>query len=307
MMLLNAFIISVSENKTDIITHMKKYIDTQYETLLEFVLKNGSHKSDRTGVGTTSYFSPKELRYDMSNGLPVITTKSVYLKGVIHELLWFISGNTNIKYLQENNVHIWDAWDKGNGDLGPVYGAIWRHTPNPYYYMSDEEAPYKTGKETPTIDILGDLIETIKTNPHSRRLILPTYFEPAVPYQALPPCHSFGQFYVNNGKISFKWYQRSSDLFLGLPFNIASYALLLHMVAQVTGYEADQLVVTFGDAHIYDNHREQVETQLARKDEAFLFPELSLNKRASIDDYVWDDFRIEGYQHHPGIKAPVAV
>lgn len=287
---------------------MNKTVDTQYEDLLAFVLENGTIKEDRTGTGTISYFSPPELRYNMKNGLPVITTKEVHKKSVIHELLWFLSGDTNIKYLQENGVRIWNEWDKGNGELGPVYGAIWRNTPNPYYYMSDEEAPFKTGDEKPTIDQMAELVEGIKNNPDSRRHMIATYFTPAVPYQALPPCHSFLQFYVADGKLSLKWYQRSWDLLLGAPFNIFSYAVLLHMVAQQTGLEAHELIATAGDAHIYSNHVEQVKLQLSRKDDAYVFPDLGiLSKPDSLFDYKYEDFELINYQHHPAIKAPIAV
>ncbi len=287
---------------------VEKYIDTQYEDLLRYVLKNGVKKGDRTGTGTISSFSPPELRYNMANGFPLITTKKVHMKSIIHELLWFISGDTNLKYLQENGVTIWDEWDLGNGELGPVYGAQWRHMPNPYYYMSKEQAPYKTGNEKPEIDMLSDLIEGIKNNPEGRRHMLATYFVPATPYQALPPCHSFGQFYVADGKISFKWFQRSWDLLLGAPFNIASYALLLNIVAQQTGFTAHELVATATDAHIYSNHIEQVQLQLSRQSEAYLFPNLIIKRKPeSIFDYKYDDFEIVGYNSHPAIKAPIAV
>jgi thymidylate synthase len=242
----------------------------------------------------------------MANGFPLLTTKKVHVRSIIHELLWFISGDTNIKYLQDNKVTIWDEWDKGNGDLGPVYGAMWRNMPNPYYYMSDEEAPFKHGDEKPTIDQLAEVIEGIKTNPDSRRHIIATYFPPAAPYQALPPCHSWIQFYVNGDKLSLQWYQRSWDLFLGAPFNIASYALMLHMVAQQTGLVAHELIAVPGDAHIYSNHLEQVNLQLSR--EARKFPELIIKRKPdSIEEYRFEDFEIVGYDPHPAIKAPVAV
>lgn len=288
---------------------MPKYVDTQYENLLNFVLENGEVKGDRTGTGTISYFSPPQLRWNMKNGFPLITTKNVHMKSIIHELLWFISGDTNVKYLQDNGVRIWNEWVKDeSGELGPVYGAMWRRLPNPYFYMSDEEAPFKTGEEKPSIDQLAEVIEAIKTNPDSRRHILATYFVPAVPYQALPPCHSWIQFYVSNGKLSLQWYQRSWDLFLGGPFNIASYALLLHMVAQQTGLEPHELIFVGGDAHIYSNHVEQVKLQLSRVPEAHVFPDLVIkNKPDSIDGYKFEDFEIVGYDHHPTIKAPIAI
>lgn len=492
-----------------------KTIDTQYEDLIAFVRDNGVRKGDRTGTGTISTFAPPQLRYNMKNGFPLITSKKTHAKSIIHELLWFISGDTNLKYLQDNGVTIWDEWqasrpynvkkrkvtlverrsavasvpftgartavhkyEKGTEDyklasiwekmikrcynpasdkypfygakgvtvapewhnvetfiedvkklphwmwkqkdwenihldkdyyganqygpsttvwlrqdenvtymssvkpviaenptggiiealsqadlsekvgitksslnrfmnkgildlsetkganrkfvgwsfyekeipagnllrlelldekdLGPVYGAMWRKLPNPYFYMTDEEAPYKTGEETANIDQLAELIEAIKTNPDSRRLILATYFVPAVPYQALPPCHSWIQFYVSEGKLSMQWYQRSWDLFLGGPFNIASYALLLHMVAQQTGLEAHELIAVAGDAHIYSNHLEQVEELLSRDPKEF--PDLVINRKPdSIDDYKFEDFEIVGYDPHPAIKAPVAV
>lgn len=284
---------------------LDKKVDTQYEDLLRLVLEKGNSRGDRTGTGTTSYFAPPQLRYDAKNGFPLITTKKVHYPAVFHELLWFISGDTNIKYLKDNKVRIWDAWDKGDGELGPVYGAMWRNLPNPYYYMSDEEAPFKLGNEEPTIDQISNVIDSIRNNPDSRRHIVATYFPPAVPYQALPPCHSWFQFYVDNGRLSLQWYQRSVDCFLGLPFNIASYFALMCMVAQQTGLEPGELVMVGGDVHIYDNHREQVELQLSR--EAKTFPELLLNKAKDIDSYTIEDFEIVGYDPHPTIKAPVAV
>lgn len=286
-----------------------KTVDTQYENLLKYILENGNVRGDRTGTGTISYFSPPQLRYNMANGFPLVTTKKVHMKSIIHELLWFISGNTNIKYLQENGVSIWDEWDfNGDGELGPVYGAMWRNLPNPYYYMSEEEAPFKKGNETPTIDQLTEIIEAIKTNPESRRHIIATYNPAAAQYQALPPCHSWFQFYVEGDKLSLQWYQRSWDTFLGGPFNIASYALLLHMVAEQTGLKAHELIATSGDAHIYSNHIEQVELQLSRVSEARVFPELVIkNRRNSIEEYVFEDFEIVGYEPHPAIKAPIAV
>lgn len=284
---------------------MNTKIDTQYEDLLRFVLKNGSKKEDRTGTGTISYFSPPQLRYNMDDGFPLLTTKTVHVRSVIHELLWFISGDTNIKYLQDNNVKIWDDWDKGDGELGPVYGAMWRNMPNPYFYMTDEEAPFKDGSEEPTIDQLQNVIDSIKNDPDSRRHIIATFFPPAVPYQALPPCHAWIQFYVNDGELSLQWYQRSIDMFLGLAFNIPSYALMLHMVAQQTGLKPKELIMVGGDSHIYSNHMEQVELQLSR--EARPFPTLKLNKKESIYDYTFEDVEIVGYDPHPPIKAPVAV
>lgn len=283
-----------------------KHVDTQYEDLLRFVLKNGTKKDDRTKTGTISYFAPPQLRYNMANGFPLLTTKKVHIRSVLHELLWFISGSSNIKYLTDNNVTIWDEWDKGDGELGPVYGPMWRKLPNPYFYMSDEEAPFKHGNEKPTIDQLAEVIEGIKKDPDSRRHIIATYFPPAVPYQALPPCHSWVQFYVNGDKLSLQWYQRSIDLFLGLAFNISSYAFLLHAVAQQTGLTPHEIILAPGDAHIYSNHLEQVELQLSR--EPRLFPDFQLATHpATIDDYTFDDFIITNYNPHPAIPAPIAV
>lgn len=285
-----------------------KTIDTQYENMLQFILDNGVVKDDRTGTGTISVFAPPQLRYNLENGFPLITTKKVHMKSIIHELLWFISGDTNIKYLKENGVKIWDDWDKGNGELGPVYGAMWRKLPNPYAYLPVEEAPFITGNEPRYIDQLQDVIDSIKTNPDSRRHIVATYFPPAVAYQALPPCHSWFQFYVHDGKLSLQWYQRSWDTFLGGPFNIASYALLLHMVANQTGLKPYELIVVPGDTHIYKNHTEQVALQLSRVPEAKTFPDLIIKRTPdSINDFTYEDFEIVNYESHPVIKAPIAV
>lgn len=287
----------------------EKQVDLQYENLLKLVLETGAKKGDRTGTGTLSVFSPPQLRWNMANGFPLITTKNVHMKSIIHELLWFISGDTNVKYLQDNGVRIWNDWVKDeSGELGPVYGAMWRNMPNPYFYLTDEEAPFKTGDEKPTIDQLAEVIESIKTNPDSRRHIIATYFPPAVPYQALPPCHAWIQFYVADGKLSLQWYQRSWDIFLGGPFNIASYALMLHMVARQTGLKPHELIFVGGDAHIYSNHIEQVKLQLSRVEEAYVFPDLVIKRKPeSIDGYKFEDFEIVGYEHHPTIKAPIAV
>lgn len=264
-------------------------INTEYEDGLRLVLKKGVHKEDRTGTGTTSLFG-HQMRFDLSEGFPLITTKKVYTRAIIHELLWFLSGNTNIKYLLDNNVHIWDEWADENGNLGPVYGAMWRAWPD-----------YDGG----TIDQISEVIEQIKTNPDSRRLIVSAWNPALLDQQALPPCHSFFQFYVADGKLSLKLTQRSADLFLGVPFNIASYALLVHMVAQQTGLEVGEFIWSGGDCHIYDNHQEQVALQLSR--EPFAFPTLKLNKRDSIFDYTFEDFEIVGYESHGTIKAQVAV
>lgn len=271
---------------------MTKTVDTQYEALTQYVLDKGTKKTDRTGTGTISYFSPPELRYDQSNGFPLITTKKVHTKSIIHELLWFIKGDTNIKYLKDNGVRIWDEWADENGDLGPVYGQQWRAWPT---YNGE------------TVDQLQQVIDQIKTNPDSRRLIVNAWNVALVPEMALPPCHFTFQFYVADGKLSLKLTQRSLDILLGCPFNIASYALLLHMVAQQTDLEPGDFILSAGDAHIYDNHREQVELQLSRVQDAYVFPDIKINKRDSIDDYVFEDFEIIGYESHPAIKAPVAV
>lgn len=265
-------------------------ISTEYEDKLRFILENGTHKSDRTGTGTTSVFG-LQMRFNLQEGFPLITTKKVHMKSIIHELLWFLKGSSNIEYLKENNVKIWDAWADENGELGPVYGVQWRSWPDPY-----------TGE---TIDQIADVIEQIKTNPDSRRLIVNAWNPAAVPLQALPPCHAFFQFYVADGKLSCQLYQRSGDFFLGIPFNIASYSLLTHMIAQQTGLEVGDFVHTVGDAHIYDNHLEQVKEQLTR--EPYPFPTLKLNQRSSIDEYQYEDVEIVDYVSHPTIKAPVAV
>lgn len=266
-------------------------INTSYEDLLFDVRHNGTYKEDRTGTGTYSVFG-RQIRYNLQHGFPLITTKKVFMKGVTHELLWFLSGNTNTKYLLDNDIHIWDAWQDKNGELGPVYGHQWRSWTGPY---PDYES----------IDQIAAVIDSIKNNPDSRRHIVSAWNVAEVDEMALPPCHLLFQFYVADGKLSCQLYQRSADLFLGVPFNIASYALLTHMIAQQTGLEVGDFVHTFGDAHIYANHLEQVDEQLSR--EPYDFPLLSLNKADSIDKYVYDDIQIIGYTSHPTIKAPVAI
>lgn len=288
---------------------MKQYLD-----LCKTVLEKGTTKGDRTGTGTISYFG-HQARYDLADGFPLLTTKRVHLKSILHELIWFISGDTNIKYLVDNGVRIWNEWpyeafkqsedyngetldeyveliknsktfaDK-HGDLGPVYGKQWR--------------------DFGGVDQLAELIEQIKTNPNSRRLILNAWNPPEVPLMALPPCHLLFQFYVNDGKLSLQLYQRSGDVFLGVPFNIASYSILLLMVAQVTGLEPGEFIHTIGDAHIYENHLEQINTQLARN--PYELPVLKLNKEVkSIFDFKYDDFILENYSPHKAIKGKVAV
>ncbi|OFT49211.1 thymidylate synthase [Brachybacterium sp. HMSC06H03] len=265
-------------------------IPTPYEDLLREVLETGHAKGDRTGTGTRSLFG-KQIRYDLSEGFPLVTTKRVHTRSIIVELLWFLRGDTNIGYLHEHDVTIWDEWADENGDLGPVYGAQWRSWPTP---------------DGGVIDQITDVVEQIRTNPDSRRLIVSAWNPADIPQMALAPCHALFQFEVHDGKLSCQLYQRSADLFLGVPFNIASYALLTHMVAQQTGLEVGDFVWTGGDCHIYDNHVEQVERQLSR--EPYPYPELRLDRRPdSILEYEPEDIEIVGYQHHPGIKAPVAV
>lgn len=261
-----------------------------YLELLKYIKENGTDKTDRTGTGTRSIFG-YQLRYDLSKGFPLITTKKVHLKSIIYELLWFLKGDTNIKYLTENGVSIWDEWADECGDLGPVYGAQWRSW---------------KGAEGKVIDQISEVIEQIKNNPDSRRLIVSAWNTAEIPNMALAPCHAMFQFYVANGKLSLQLYQRSADVFLGVPFNIASYALLLMMVAQVCNLEVGEYVHTFGDVHIYNNHFEQVEKQLAREPRSL--PTMKLNaKIKNIFDFKFEDFTLENYHPYAGIKAPVAV
>lgn len=262
----------------------------QYESLLKHIYETGTIKSDRTGTGTKSIFGA-QLRFDLSQGFPLITTKKVHLKSIVHELLWFIKGETNTKYLKDNGVSIWDEWADKDGNLGPVYGYQWRSWPSP------------DGKH---IDQLAEVIETIKKNPDSRRMIVSAWNVAELPKMALMPCHAFFQFYVADGKLSCQLYQRSADMFLGVPFNIASYALLTMMVAQVCGLQSGDFIHTFGDAHIYSNHFEQVELQLSR--DAKPYPTMKINPSInSITDFTFADFTLENYDPHPAIKAPVAV
>lgn len=263
----------------------------QYLDLLRDVKENGVDRMDRTGVGTRSVFG-RQMRFDLSKGFPLLTTKKVYWKGVVYELLWFLKGNTNTKYLVDHNVHIWDEWADENGDLGPVYGAQWRNWGG---YLDPEKG----------IDQLSELIHLVKTNPHSRRLILNAWNVDEIRYMALPPCHMMAQFYVANGKLSCQLYQRSCDVFLGLPFNIASYSLLTHMIASICGLEVGEFVWTGGDTHLYLNHLEQAEKQLQR--EPFHSPRVVVNKLSNIEKYTYDDIKLIGYQYHPAIPAPIAV
>lgn len=262
---------------------------TPYEDLLREVLETGTPKSDRTGTGTRSLFG-RQIRFDLAESFPLITTKRVHFKSVAVELLWFLRGEGNVAYLRENGVTIWDEWANAEGDLGPVYGVQWRSWPTP------------TGE---TIDQIAQVVEQIRVNPDSRRLIVSAWNVAELDQMALAPCHAFFQFYVADGKLSCQLYQRSADMFLGVPFNIASYALLTLMIAQQTGLEPGEFVWTGGDCHIYDNHVEQVERQLAR--DPYPYPQIKLRKADSIFDYTLDDFEVVGYEHHPGIKAPVAV
>lgn len=266
----------------------------QYHDALLTVLNEGDASTDRTGTGTISYFGMQQ-RYRLSDGFPLVTTKKLHLRSIIHELLWFLSGDTNIRYLQENGVSIWDEWADANGDLGPVYGHQWRHFP-------------KVGEDglIGEVDQIADLVEMIRTSPDSRRLIVTAWNPGDVPNMALPPCHSLWQVRINGGKLHLQLYQRSADMFLGVPFNIASYALLQVMLAHVTGYEPGDFIHSIGDAHIYSNHMEQVATQLEREPREL--PTLRLKRDvSSIFDFQYDDFEFEGYDPAPAIKAPVAV
>ena len=264
---------------------MKQYLD-----LMRHVLENGTDKTDRTGTGTRSVFGA-QMRFDLRDGFPLVTTKKVHLKSVIYELLWFLRGDTNVKWLQERGVSIWDEWADENGDLGPVYSAQWRSWPTP---------------DGGSIDQIAQVIEQIKRTPDSRRLIVNAWNVAQIEDMALPPCHAMFQFYVADGRLSCQLYQRSADLFLGVPFNIASYALLTLMVAQVCGLEPGEFIWTGGDVHLYSNHMEQVERQLAREPRSL--PVMHLNPAVKdIFEFRYEDFRLEGYDPHPGIKAPVAV
>lgn len=262
----------------------------QYLDLLKYINENGVVKSDRTGTGTRSVFG-YQMRFDLNAGFPVLTTKKLHLRSIIHELLWFLSGDTNIKYLHDNGVTIWDEWADENGDLGPVYGHQWRSWPTP---------------DGGHIDQIANLVDMIKKNPDSRRLIVSAWNPAEVDKMALPPCHTLFQFYVVNGKLSCQLYQRSADVFLGVPFNIASYALLTMMIAQCCGLKPGEFVHTLGDAHIYLNHTEQVATQLSREPRAL--PKMWINPEIKdIFSFRYEDFKLEGYDPYPSIKAPIAV
>ena len=264
---------------------MKQYLD-----LMRHVREHGTRKDDRTGTGTLSVFG-WQMRFPLQDGFPVVTTKKLHLRSIIHELLWFLSGDSNVRYLKEHGVSIWDEWADENGDLGPVYCTQWRSWPTP---------------DGGHIDQIARLVERIRTHPDSRRHIVSAWNVAEIERMALPPCHTMFQFYVAEGRLSCQLYQRSGDIFLGVPFNIASYALLTHMVAQVTGLEPGDFVHTLGDAHLYLNHLEQADRQLAR--EPLPLPRLVLNPDVRcVFDFRYEDIRLEGYRCHPGIKAPVAV
>jgi thymidylate synthase len=262
----------------------------QYHDLMRHVRQHGHRKDDRTGTGTLSVFG-WQMRFDLSEGFPLVTTKKLHLRSIIHELLWFIRGETNIKYLHDNKVTIWDEWADEKGDLGPVYGAQWRSWP---------------ARDGSAIDQLSDVIGRIRKSPDSRRLIVTAWNPADVDKMALPPCHCLFQFYVADGRLSCQLYQRSADIFLGVPFNIASYALLTHMVAEVTGLKAGEFIHTLGDAHLYLNHLDQTDEQLTR--EPLPLPRLIIERQVKeITDFRFEDFEIAGYQSHPHIAAPVAV
>lgn len=264
--------------------------DLQYHNLLKHVMENGTAKEDRTGTGTLSVFG-HQMRFDLAESFPLITTKRIHIPSVVGELLWFLNGDTNVAWLKENKIRIWDEWaDPETGDLGPIYGYQWRSWPTP------------NGGH---IDQTTEVLETLKTNPDSRRIIVSAWNVADIPQMALAPCHTLFQFYVADGKLSCQLYQRSADIFLGVPFNIASYALLTAMMAQQAGLELGEFIWTGGDCHIYNNHFEQVKTQLER--ESFPLPTLELNKADSLYSYSMDDVTFKDYQYHPGIKAPVAV
>ncbi len=275
----------------------------QYHDALQHILDHGVETTDRTGTGTLSCFGMQQ-RYDLADGFPLVTTKKLHLRSIIHELLWFLSGDTNIKYLKENGVSIWDEWADENGDLGPVYGYQWRKFPRLELAEGTlgDEPLYRAG----TVDQISDLVEMIRNSPDSRRLVVTAWNPADVPDMALPPCHSLWQVRVLGGKMHLQLYQRSADMFLGVPFNIASYALLLQMLAHVTGYEVGTFVHTMGDAHIYSNHMEQVKLQLSRSPKQL--PQIRIARNVtSLFDFKFEDFEVIGYDPDPTIKAPVAV
>ncbi|OFN06830.1 thymidylate synthase [Corynebacterium sp. HMSC074C11] len=276
-------------DSTDITTQPHQGIQTPYEDLLREILADGAAKSDRTGTGTRSVFG-RQLRFDLSEGFPLITTKKVHLKSIVYELLWFLRGDSNVQWLQDRGVTIWDEWADDNGDLGPVYGVQWRSWPTPDGHH---------------IDQIAQALETLKSNPDSRRNIVSAWNVSEISNMALPPCHLLFQFYVADGKLSCQLYQRSADMFLGVPFNIASYALLTHMMAQQAGLNVGEFIWTGGDCHIYDNHIEQCELQVSREPRPY--PTLKLRKADSIFDYAYEDIEVIGYDPHPLIRGQVAV
>jgi thymidylate synthase len=280
----------VAEPAAKIEAHPPSPADAAYLGLLQDILDHGVDRGDRTGTGTRGVFG-RQLRFDLNAGFPLLTTKKVHLKSVILELLWFLRGDSNVRWLQEQGVTIWDEWANEQGELGPVYGKQWRSW---------------EAKDGRVIDQIANVVHSIKTNPNSRRHIVSAWNPAEVDQMALPPCHCLFQFFVADGKLSCQLYQRSADVFLGVPFNIASYALLTQMMAQVTGLKPGDFVHTFGDAHLYKNHFEQAKTQLARS--AFAPPEMRINPaKTDIFDFEYSDFELVGYQAHPGIKAPIAV
>ena len=265
-------------------------IEHQYEDLMQYVFFHGVNKNDRTGTGTRSVFG-YQMRFNLQHGFPLVTTKKLHLRSIIHELLWFLKGDSNVQYLKDNGVSIWDEWADENGDLGPIYGVQWRKW---------------RGADNQTIDQIAELVHTIKTNPDSRRMIVTAWNVAELPKMALPPCHMMFQVYVADGKLSCQLYQRSCDIFLGVPFNIASYSLLTHMLAQQCDLEVGDFVWTGGDCHLYNNHFDQVRLQLSREPRPY--PKLVIKRRPeSIFDYKYEDFEIVGYDPHPTIKAPVVV
>ena len=284
----------LADIRTRIPERPKTDVPMPYEDLVRKILTEGTLKSDRTGTGTVSLFG-QQIRFDLNEGFPLLTTKNVFFKGLAYELLWFLKGSTNVRWLQERNVHIWDEWADENGDLGPVYGAQWRSWPAP---TADD--PNRT------IDQIANVMDLIRNNPDSRRMVVSAWNPAEVENMALPPCHALFQFYVADGRLSCQLYQRSCDMFLGVPFNIASYALLTMMIAQVCGLRPGEFVHTTGDTHLYLNHMDQVRLQLQREPRPL--PVMKLNpERKSIFDFVYEDFTLEGYDPWPAIKAPVAV
>ena len=264
-------------------------LDSQYEDCLRLVMRDGVAKPDRTGTGARSVFG-HQMRFDLRRGFPLVTTKRVHFRSIAYELLWFLRGDSNVTWLQEHGVTIWDEWAAPDGDLGPVYGVQWRAWPTP------------DGRH---VDQISAVLDLLRTDPSSRRMVVSAWNVGEIPQMALPPCHALFQFYVADGRLSCQLYQRSADLFLGVPFNIASYALLTHMVAQQVGLEVGDFVWTGGDCHVYDNHVDQVTEQLSR--EVYPFPQLRLRRAPSLFDYTYEDLEVVDYRHHPALKAPVAV